>query len=57
MAEIIAFRPRRPSAERYPTFMKAIDGETFECVDVEALSPRQREAFFEAPAQRNPFGV
>lgn len=46
MAEIIQFvRKRRP--DEYPTFTKVVDGETFECVDVDALSPRQREKFFE----------
>lgn len=47
MAQVIPFSPKSRSKERYPTFSKVVDGKTFECVDVDALSPRQREAFFE----------
>jgi hypothetical protein len=46
MAEIITFRRKRMSPD-YPTFIKVADGKTFECVDVDALSSRQRKAFFE----------
>lgn len=51
MAEIIQFmRKRRP--DEFPTFTKVVDGETFECVDVDALSPRQRTEYFDAALVR-----
>ncbi|MER9877612.1 hypothetical protein [Mesorhizobium sp. M0118] len=54
MAQVIPFSQKSHSQKRYPTFSKVVDGQTFECVDVDALSPRQREAFFEgALAQDN----
>lgn len=49
MADIIQFVQKRRLHE-YPTFAKEIDGETFECVDVDTLPPRQREKFFESGA-------
>ncbi len=51
MAEIIQF-VRKHRRDEYPTFTKIVDGEAFECVDVDALSPRQRERFFESTAER-----
>ena len=46
MAEIIQFVRKRRSDE-YPTFTKIVEGVAFECVDVDALSPRQRAKYFD----------
>jgi hypothetical protein len=48
MAEIIKFETRQQRAEYYPVIKKQVNGQTFECVDVDALTPAQRRYYFSA---------
>jgi hypothetical protein len=45
--KVVQFKKK---AEPFPTFIKMVDGKPVECVDVDSLTPAQRNAFF----NRNP---
>jgi hypothetical protein len=46
MSNVIPFKPRTAKSLTAPIIYKVVNGETVECVDVDAMTPREREDFF-----------
>jgi hypothetical protein len=54
MSEIIRFADRKRERQipnNAQTIVKFVDGKTVECVDLDAMSPSQRAAYFAAAEQ------
>jgi hypothetical protein len=46
MSNVVPFRPRPIKSFGAPIIYKVVDGETVECIDVDAMTPRERADFF-----------
>jgi hypothetical protein len=46
MSNVIPFRPRPVQSFGTPIIYKVVNGETIECIDVDALTAIEREKFF-----------
>jgi len=46
MSNVVTFKPRAVKSLNVPIIHKVVNGETVECVDVDAMSPREQEDFF-----------